>query len=197
MRKITVISMITLDGVMQAPGAPKEDKSAGFKYGGWVAPYVDDMGDAAFKKMMEPADLILGRKTFDIWEKYWPQHAGAWPGINEVTKYVLSKKRKKSDWQNSVFLGGLSDIKKLRKSAGADIKVWGSSEIIHLFLKNELVDELWLITYPLMLGNGKKLFNNKAVPAAFKLIESIITPKGVIIANYTKAGKVQTGKVGE
>jgi dihydrofolate reductase len=197
MRKITVISMITLDGVMQAPGGPKEDKSGGFKYGGWSAPYDDEMGGTVFKKMMEPADLILGRKTFDIWEKYWPSHANAWPGINEVTKYVVSKERKKSDWMNSVFLEGLSDIKKLRKSPGADIKVWGSSEIVHLLLKNELVDELWLITYPLMLGKGKKLFNNKAMPAAFKLMESIVTTKGVIMANYTKAGKVETGTVGE
>jgi dihydrofolate reductase len=175
MRKIIVLSMITLDGVMQAPGGPQEDPSGGFEYGGWVAPYDDEDSGEVMQKLMKPADLLLGRKTFDIWENFWPTHADAWPGINDVTKYVLSTTRKRSDWQNSVFLTGLADIKNLKNSNGADIKVWGSSVLIQLLLKNDLVDEFWLNIYPLTLGKGKKLFVDGAIPAAFKLVESTVT----------------------
>ena len=115
MRKIIVLSMITLDGVMQAPGAPKEDTSGGFKYGGWVAPYFDEVYGKVMEKQMKPADLLLGRKTFEIFAHYWPKHANGWPGINDVTKYVMSKTMKKSDWKNSVFLKRLADIEKLKK----------------------------------------------------------------------------------
>ena len=196
MRKITLISMITLDGVMQAPGGPGEDRSGGFKYGGWVAPYGDEVGGKVVEKMMKPADLLLGRKTFQIFAGYWPKHENGWPGISDVTKYVLSRTMKKSDWKNSVFLKSLADIKKLKRSKGSDIKVWGSGKLIQLLLKNDLVDELWLIIHPLTLGKGKKLFNNGAIPAAFTLLESTVTPSGVIIANYKRAGKVKTGTVG-
>ena len=193
--------MITLDGVMQAPGGPKEDKSGGFKYGGWVAPYGDEVGGKILQRLLQPADLLLGRKTFDIWENYWPDHANIWPSINDVTKNVVSRTRKKSDWQNSVFLKGLADIKKLKNKPagkhGSDIQVWGSSEIIQLLLKNDLVDELWLMIHPLTLGKGKKLFVNGAIPAAFALTESTVTTSGVIIANYKRAGDVKTGTVGE
>jgi dihydrofolate reductase len=185
-----------LDGVIQAPGGKKEDSSGGFKYGGWTAPYNDKAADKAMKKMLTPADLLLGRKTFQIWENYWPQHADNWPGVNDVTKYVLSKTRKKSDWQNSVFLKSLGDIKKLKTSKGSDIKIWGSSKLVQLLLKHDLVDELSLMIHPLTLGKGKKLFDNNAFPAAFKLAESTVTPTGVIIANYKRAGKVKTGNVG-
>ena len=196
MRKIVVISMITLDGVMQAPGGPKEDASGGFKFGGWVAPYGDEVGGKVMQKLMNPADLLLGRKTFEIWEDYWPEHEKAWPGINDVTKYVLSRTRKKSDWKNSVLFNRLADVKELRNSEGSDIKVWGSGELVQLLLKNDLVDELWLMIHPLILGKGKKLFNNSAIPAAYKLIESTATPSGVLIANYQRAGKVKTGTIG-
>ena len=150
---------------------------------------------------MKPADLLLGRKTFEIFASYWPEHADNWPGINDVTKYVLSRTMKKSGWKNSVFLKSLADIKKLKNSKGSDIKVWGSSELIHLLLKNDLVDELWLIIYPLTLGKGKKLFGNDAIPAAFTLIESTVTPSGMIISNYKRPDsyrdrKVKTGTVG-
>jgi len=196
MRKIIVISMITLDGVMQAPGGPGEDRSGGFKYGGWVAPYLDKVAGKVMEKQMKPADLLLGRKTFQIFAGYWPKHENGWPGISDVTKYVLSKTMKKSDWKNSVFLKSLADIKKLKRSKGSDIKVWGSGKLIQLLLKNDLVDELWLIIHPLTLGKGKKLFDNGAIPAAFTLLESTVTPSGVIIANYKRAGKVKTGTVG-
>jgi dihydrofolate reductase len=197
MRKITVLSFITLDGVMQAPGAPKEDKSGGFKYGGWIAPYGDEVGGEVMKKQMTPADLLLGRKTFDIWEEYWPKHASQWPGVNEVTKFVLSKTRKKSGWQNSVFLKTVGDIKKLKKSNGPDLKVWGSSKVVQLLLKHDLVDEFWLNIHPITLGKGKKLFNGSAIPAAFVLVESTTTPSGVLMVNYKRGGKVKTGTVGE
>ncbi len=175
MRKIIVLSMITLDGVMQAPGAPEEDTSGGFKYGGWVAPYFDEVYGKVMEKQMKPADLLLGRKTFEIFAHYWPEHENGWPGINDVTKYVMSKTMKKSDWKNSVFLKSLADIEKLKNSKGSDIQVHGSGELIQLLLKNDLVDELWLKIHPLTLGKGKKLFDNGMIPAAFTLIEFCYT----------------------
>jgi dihydrofolate reductase len=195
MRKIIVLSMISLDGVMQAPGGPKEDKSGGFKYGGWTSSYSDEAYGKAVQQELKPAEYLLGRKTFEIWENYWPHHADFWPGINDGTKYVLSKRRKKSDWKNSVFLNGLAAIKKLKNSKGGDIHVWGSSELIHLLMKHDLIDELRLKIHPLILGKGKKLFDNSAMTAAFKLVESTVTTTGVILTNYKRAGKVKTGKV--
>lgn len=196
MRKIIVLSMISLDGVIQAPGAPEEDTSGGFKYGGWVAPYFDEVYGTVMEKQLKPADLLLGRKTFEIFANYWPERENGWPGINDATKYVMSKTMKKSDWKNSVFLKSLADIEKLKNSKGSDIQVHGSSELIQLLIKNDLVDELWLKIHPLTLGKGKKLFDNGTNPAAFTLIESSVTPSGVIIANYKRAGKVKTGTVG-
>lgn len=196
MRKIIVLSMMTLDGVLQGPGGPKEDTSGGFKYGGWTAPYFgDEVSGKVMKKQMEPADYLLGRKTFDIWEAYWPEHGDFWPGINEGTKYVLSKTRKKSGWKNSVFLKSLAELKKLKNSKGSDIQVWGSGGLIQLLLKNDLVDELQLKIFPLTLGKGKKLFDGGAIPAAFTLTENLVTPSGVIIANYKRAGKVKTATI--
>ena len=188
--------MITLDGVMQAGGGPEEDTSGDFKYGGWVAPYGDEVGGKVVQKeLQQNADYLLGRKTFEIWENYWPEHADFWPGINDGTKYVISKTRKKSDWKNTVFIESLDDIKKLKNSEGSDIQVWGSSKLVHLLLKNDLVDELRLKIYPLTLGEGKKLFDNGAIPAAFTLTESMVTSTGIIIANYQRAGKVETGTI--
>lgn len=202
MRKITVLSMITLDGVMQAPGGTKEDASGGFKYGGWTAAYGDEAyGNAVQKELKQTADYLLGRKTFEIWESYWPKHADFWPGINDGTKYILSRTRKKSDWENTIFIKNLADIRKLKKSKGADIQVWGSSKLIQLLLKNDLVDELRLKIHPLILGKGKKLFDNGIIPAAFELVKSTVTSKGVIIVHYKRPDsyrdrKVKTGTVG-
>lgn len=187
--------MISLDGVMQAPGGPKEDKSGGFKYGGWTSPYGDEAYGKAVQEELKPADYLLGRKTFEIWEDYWPEHGDFWPGINSGTKYVLSGKRKKSDWANTVFLKTLTAIKKLKKSEGGDIQVWGSSKLIHLLLKHDLIDELRLKIHPLTLGKGKKLFGKNTIPAAFTLTDSTVTTTGVILANYKRAGAIKTGSV--
>lgn len=142
------------------------------------------------------ADYLLGRKTFEIWADYWPKHADFWSGINNGTKYVLSNTINKSNWKNTVFLKSLEDIKKLKNSEGSDIQVWGSGKLIQLLLKNDLVDELRLKIYPLTLGEGKKLFDGGAIPAAFTLTESVVTTTGVIIASYKRAGEVKTGTVG-
>ncbi len=196
MRKIIVLSFITLDGVLQAPGGPEEDTSGGFEHGGWTAPYLDEVSGKVMEKQMKPADYLLGRKTFEIFASYWPEHADFWPGINEGTKYVMSRTMKKSDWKNSVFLESPADIEKLKNTEGSDIQVWGSGKLIQTLLENDLVDELWLKIFPLILGKGKKLFDNGTIPAALTLMESTVTPGGVIIANYKRAGKVRTGTVG-
>ena len=195
MRKIIVLCMITLDGVMQGPGGVKEDESEGFKYGGWSSPYRDeDGGKVVQKELAQKADYLLGRKTFDIWAGFWPDHANIWPGINEGTKYVMSKTKKESNWKNTIFINSLKDIKTLKDSNGPDIQVWGSSELVHLLLNNDLVDELRLKIYPLTLGKGKKLFEN-TIPAAFTLTKNVITQSGVIIAYYERAGEIKVGTI--
>ncbi|AEV96462.1 dihydrofolate reductase [Niastella koreensis] len=196
MRKIIVFSMITLDGVMQAPGGREEDTAGGFKFGGWTAPYSDEVFGRVLQEELKPADYLLGRKTFELWESYWPQHADFWPAINEGAKYVFSQTRDQSDWKHSNFLRSVEDLKKLKHSDGGDIHVWGSSELIQLLLKHDLADELRLKIYPLILGEGKKLFRNGAIPAAYTLSESQVTTKGVIVAYYKRAGEVVTGNVG-
>lgn len=206
MRKIIVLSFITLDGIMQAPGGREEDPSNGFKYGGWTAPYFYEADKAAgelMEKQMKPADLLLGRKTFEIFAGYWPEHADYWPGINDVTKYVMSNTIEKSGWQNSVFLKSVDDIKELKNqpagkhgSGGSDIQVHGSGNLVQTLLKHDLVDELWLKIFPVTLGTGKRLFDEGTIPAAFKLTDSLVTSNGVIFANYKRAGEVRTGTIG-
>ncbi|WP_114937132.1 dihydrofolate reductase family protein [Mucilaginibacter endophyticus] len=196
MRKIIVLTFITLDGIMQAPGGPEEDRAGGFKFGGWSAPFTDEVSGKIMQKQMEATDILLGRKTFDIFESYWPQHADYWPGINDVTKYVLSSTKDKSDWNNSIFLTGVEDIKKLKNSEGSDLKVWGSGELVQLLLKHDLVDELWLKIYPVLLGKGKSIYGPETLPMTLELTESTVTPSGVIVANYKRAGEVKTGNLG-
>lgn len=199
MRKIIVLEFISLDGVIQAPGGPDEDTSGNFKYGGWTAPYFDDVaGKIMAEQMKQPFSLLLGRKTFDIFAAYWPLHAEAWPGINEATKYVASKTPTTSSWQNSVYLKGnvVEELKKLKASTGPDLQVYGSGNFVQTLLKNDLVDELWLKTFPVTLGSGKRLFGDGTIPAAFTLASSQISPSGVIFANYMRAGEVKTGSVG-
>ena len=191
MRKIIVTTNVTLDSVVQAPMGSEEDTSGDFKYGGWTAANADAItGKSVQKEMNQTADYLLGRKTFEIFASFWPVHATMWPGINDGTKYILSKTIKNSDWKNTVFLESLEDIKQLKNSEGPDIQVWGSSELTHLLLENSLVDELHLRIFPVILGKGKKLFDNGTFPTAFTLTENVVTPKGVIIAHYKRTGEV-------
>lgn len=201
MRKITVIEFVTLDGVMQAPGGPEEDTSGGFAYGGWTASYFDEStgGIMAEQMSLDNVELLLGRKTYEIFASYWPDHASDWPGINEVKKYVVSNNASlKTEWENSVLISGdvVEEIKKLKDQDGPDLHVWGSSELVQVLLKHDLVDELWLKIFPIVLGTGKKLFGEGTIPKAFTLTNSSVTPSGVIVADYARAGEVKTGTVG-
>jgi dihydrofolate reductase len=203
MRKIIVQEFITLDGVMQAPGGPDEDKESGFKYGGWTAPYyreADAEADRFMQKVMASSDLLLGRKTFDIFAAYWPQHTDMWPGIMEVTKYCVSTTLEKSDWSNSKFLKNIEDIKKVKASPPAggagELKVIGSGNLAQTLFKNDLVDEMLLMTFPITLGTGKRLFAEGTIPAAFEMTDHLVTKNGVIYASYKRAGNVETGTVG-
>lgn len=196
MRKLIVLEHISLDGVIQGPGGPDEDTSDGFAYGGWSAPYSDDIiGAAVAKKMNMPFDLLLGRKTFDIWAGYWPQHADVWPGVNTATKYVASNTMTSHEWQPSVFLNGdvAEKITKIKQQQGPDLHVWGSGDLLQTLMKNDLVDTFWLMIYPITLGSGKRLFADGTIPAAFTVTESTVGSSGVILVNYERAGAVQTG----
>ena len=196
MRKINVLEFVTLDGVIQAGGGPQEDTSGGFAYGGWQVPYSDDVAGAVMNKQMNmPFDLLLGRKTFEIWAPYWPQHADFWPSVMTATKYVASNTLTSSDWQPTVFLGGdiVDKINKLKQTPGPDLHVYGSANLVQTLLKHDLVDALWLKIYPLTLGCGKRLFVDGTIPAAFKVTEGTVTPNGIIIVNYERAGAVTTG----
>lgn len=195
MRKIIVLSMLSLDGVMQAPGGPDEDLSGGFKYGGWTAAYGDEQFGKIMMEELKPSDYLLGRKTYDIFSAYWPQHDDFWPAVNAGAKYVLSNTISTSNWNNTSFVKTVADIEKLKSSEGPNLQVWGSSELVHLLLKHNLVDELRVKIYPVLLGKGKKLFDDGIAPAAFTLTETEVTSKGVIVANYQHTGDILTGRV--
>ncbi len=197
MRKIIVLEFITLDGVMQAPGGPDEDKSSGFKYGGWTTPYFDDYsGKVMAKQMAGKYDLLLGRVTYDIFAGFWPTHTETWPQVNKITKYVVSKTLKKTTWENTVIIKDIEGLKRMKKGKGPDLQIYGSGNLVQHLLKNDLVDELWLKIFPVTLGVGKRLFDKGTIPAAFKLIDSKVSPSGVIFASYKRSGKVKTGTVG-
>jgi len=198
MRKIIVLEFMSLDGVMQAPGGPEEDEGESFKYGGWQAPFNEELvSQYTTKELRQPAEYLLGRKTFEIWADYWPKHANIWSGINTGMKYVLSSTMKETDWKNTTFITSVEDIKKIKESDGPDLQVWGSSKLVQLLLKNDLVDKLRLMTYPLLLGAGKKVFGDDAAPRTLKLIDSAVGKSGIIIATYERAGEVKIGTVGE
>lgn len=204
MRKIIVQEFITLDGVMQAPGGPDEDTSSGFAYGGWTAPYffeADEEAGELMQKWMSPTDLLLGRKTYEIFAAYWPQHADMWPGIMDVTKYVVSTSMdeaavEKSGWSNSVLLKTVDEIKKLKESGDADLQVIGSGNLAQTLFKHDLVDEMRLMAFPITLGTGKRLFGEGTMPAAFTLGDHLVASNGVFYASYIRAGEVKTGSVG-
>lgn len=196
MRKIIVLTFVSLDGVMQAPGGPEEDESGNFKYGGWTAPYFDEaLGQVMTEQMGHPFDLLLGRKTFEIFAGYWPQHEEEGAGINAATKYVASNTLTTHAWSKSVFLRGdvAQEIKKLKQGDGPELQVHGSANFIQTLLAHDLVDEFWLKIFPVTLGTGKRLFDKGTLPAAYTLVESKSSPSGVMIANFKRAGEVKTG----
>ncbi len=195
MRKIIVLEHISLDGVIQGPGGPDEDTSEGFTYGGWIAPYSDKTLGMLLRKQMDMTfDLLLGRKTFDIWAPYWPQHGDLWPGVNKAIKYVASNTMTSGDWQPSVFLNGdiAEKVTQIKQQQGPDLHVWGSGDLIQTLLKHDLVDAFWLMIYPITLGYGKRLFADGTIPAAFKVTESSVTSNGVINVRYERDGTIIT-----
>jgi len=199
MRKLIALEHISIDGVIQAPGGPDEDPSGGFAYGGWIASYSDEvLGTLLRRQMSLPFDLLLGRTTFEIWEPYWPNHADAWPGVNTATKYVASRTRASSPWQPSVFLNGdvADKVAAIKQQPGPDLHVWGSANLLQTLLSQDLVDAFWLMIYPLTLGAGKKLFAGGAIPAAFKVTEGSVTPSGVVVVHYERAGAIATADAG-
>lgn len=196
MRRIIALEHISLDGVIQGPGGPDEDTSGGFTHGGWISPFSDAiLGTVLRKQMNTQFDLLVGRTTFEIWEPYWPQHVDAWPNVNTATKYVASNTRTSSNWQPSVILNGdiAEKVAKIKQQQGPDLHIWGSSNLLQTLITNDLVDVLWLMIYPITLGAGKRLFADGTIPAAFKVTESQVTSKSVIIVNYERAGALPTG----
>ena len=196
MRKIIVLTFVTLDGVMQGPGGPTEDPNGNFTYGGWTVPYFDEfLGNVMTEQMSQPFDLLLGRKTFEIFASYWPHHEEEGPGINNATKYVASNTLTSHEWKKSVFLNGnvVEEIKKLKKQDAPDLQVHGSAELIQTLLAHDLVDEFWLKIFPVTLGSGKRLFDKGTMPASFTLVDSKASPSGVIVATFKRAGEVKTG----
>ncbi len=186
--------------MIQAPGGPDEDPTGEFKHGGWVAPYFDDfLGRVMDEQMNKPFDLLLGRRTYEIFAAHWPyvniDKDPIAAGINKAKKYVASKTLTKFDWSNSELIKGdvAKGVKKLKEQDGPEIQVHGSGGLIQTLLKHDLVDELWLKIFPITLGRGKRLFGEGTIPVGFKLLESEISPSGVIVASYVRAGEVKTG----
>ena len=203
MRKLVVLSFITLDGVMQAPGGPEEDPTGGFKHEGWVVGNSDDfLLKVMVKQTSKPFNLLLGRKTYEIFAAYWPYvNSSENPfaaKLNNAKKYVASKTLTKLDWNNSELINGdvPEGIKRIKEQDGPEIQIHGSGNLIQTLLKHDLVDELWLKIFPVTLGAGKHLFAEGTISAAFNLFESETSPSGVIIASYKRAGEVKTGSLG-
>jgi dihydrofolate reductase len=199
MRKIIILTFLSLDGVLQAPGGPEEDTSGGFKFGGWTVPYSDEFsGKLMGEQMSKPFDLLLGKITYEIFAAYWPKQSTDNPAsepLNKAHKYVASHTPYNATWKETTVLTGdvVNQIKKLKSGNGPDLQVYGSGNFIQTLLKNDLIDEMWLKIFPVTLGSGKKLFAEGTIPAAFKLTDSKITPLGVIFANYKRDGDVKTG----
>ncbi len=196
MRKVIVLEHISMDGVIQAPGGPEEDTSGDFAYGGWSSTDSDEILETALRKQMNsPFDLLLGRKTFEIWEPYWPKHVDIWPGASTATKYVVSNTRTSSEWRPSVFLNGdvTEKVAKIKQQPGPDLHVWGSGNLLQTLIQHDLVDVFWLMIYPITLGRGKRLFAGGTIPAAYRVTEGIVTPSGVIVVNYERAGAIRAG----
>ena len=198
MRKIIVVEFITMDGVMQAPGASKEDASEGFKYGGWMGPYFGKdkvAGDEMEKQMKKTYGLLLGRKTYDIFAGFWPENTESWPQVNKIPKYVVSKTLKNPSWENTEVIKNIEELKALKNADGPDLQVYGSSNLVQTLMEHDLVDEFWLKIFPITLGSGKRLFDKGTKPAAFKVFDSKISPNGIIFAYYKRDGEVKTHSI--
>jgi dihydrofolate reductase len=205
MRKVIVGAMVSMDGVMQAPGGPEEDPSGGFKFGGWTAPLAaadEEAGEELGKLFAEPFDLLLGRRTYEIFAAYWPDaERGPYNEIaktfNCVTKYVATRKGVELTWKGSVALrDAAKDVAKLKEEDGPALLTQGSTELVHALLAAGLADEIRAFTFPLVLGKGKRLFGDDSQPRAFKLTHSAVTPNGLIAATYLRSGEVKTATVG-
>lgn len=203
MRKIITITFVTLDGVMQAPGGPEEDKSDGFKYGGWQYGYGDEVsGEIINGFFKQPFELLLGRRTYDIFAAYWPtaktDNQVAVP-FNATKKYVVSHAPKELSWHNSSLVSGdvVAELQKLKSMDAPDLHVWGSGNLIQTLLNNDLVDQMHLLTYPLIIGSGKHLFEPGVHPRGFVMKSSTVSPTGIVIAAYEPAGMFKTGTIGE
>jgi dihydrofolate reductase len=202
MRELLVTTFLTLDGVMQAPGGPEEDDSGGFAQGGWSVNYWDDrlmqvMGETTSR----PFAMVLGRKTYDVMAAHWP-HASEEEGgpiFNNATKYVASRGRPKLEWQNSVLIEGdaADGIAALKKEDGPELQVHGSANLIQTLLRHNLVDRFQLLVFPVVVGAGKRLFAEGTIPAGLKLVDSVVAPKGVVIARYEPAGEIPIGTFGQ
>jgi dihydrofolate reductase len=198
MRKLIVSTFLTLDGVMQAPGGPGEDDSGGFAHGGWSVNYWDEqMGQVMGEAMSAPFDLVLGRKTYDIFAAYWPhapEEAGAKP-LNEATKYVASRGQPALEWSRSVLIEGAAaeGIAALKKSDGPELQVHGSGKLIQTLLRHSLIDQYRLWVFPLVIGSGKRLFADGTIPSGLKLVDSKVSTTGVVIGTYEPAGEIVTG----
>jgi dihydrofolate reductase len=197
MRNLTGAVFLSIDGVMQAPGGPEEDPSGGFKYGGWVAPYWDEQMGPFEELIMAEYDLLLGKRTYDIFSAYWPynQENPIGAKFQRINKYVLTHSDEPLIWENSQKLGGdtAKAIGELKATDGRDLLIQGSSTLYVPLLSAGLIDKLVLITFPVVLGHGKCIFDGSQQPGAFKLIDSFITPKGAVIATYEPNGEVPTG----
>lgn len=192
MRKIVACEFVTLDGVIQSESVDGD----GFQYSGWFFGYADEVtGEAIQERLSKQVDLLLGRKTFAAWESYWPTHSHFWPNVMTATKYVASNSRTTSEWQPTVFLGGdlANQVQQLKQSDGPDLHVMGSGEMLQTLFQYDLVDELHLMIFPITLGTGGRLFTDGTIPAAFKLRDSRVSPNGILIVNYERAGDIKTG----
>jgi dihydrofolate reductase len=196
MRKLIACEFMTLDGVIQSGGSPEEDDAGDFEYGGWFFGYADEVtGASVQERLKKPVDLLLGRRTYEIWEPFWPKHSDFWPNVMTATKYVASNTRDSSEWQPTVFLNGdlAEKVRDLKAQDGPDLHLFGSADLLQTLFKADLVDGLELMIFPITLGQGKRLFQDGTIPASFKVTRSKVSPNGVIIANYERDGDVKTG----
>jgi dihydrofolate reductase len=196
MRKIIVGAQVSMDGVMQAPGGPTEDPTKGFKFGGWAMPYFDQESFEELDRVFKNFDLLLGRKTYEIFAGYWPYQDTDAPGIakqfKEVKKYVVSRSGEvDTSWAGSVLLRNIADVKRLKQEDGPNLVTQGSTELVHALLADDLIDAMSTFMVPVVLGGGKKLFADGSAPHSFKLTRSRVSPKGVIVGHYEREGEVK------